>query len=604
MRFLFFLMFTLFLCSLHSQNTGDNPILKIGKITVTEEEFLNRYQLSPHFSDNELHPDSAKLSFLYSLIAEKLWALEGEKLMADTSGIFFYSMKSLKKMFLKDELYRAIIDKNILITPAEIDSAVSRFASVVYVKMIACRDDAEAFEISGLIQAGASFDSLLALRPEAKKQTGPFEVRLGSFDDTALEDSILFAPHGYVSGPVKARLGWIIFKVTEIVPNPLADDNPETVKNRVRNILYERESIKLTDAFMSSLLGGEQISGNEEQFRKILKLLTGLLSGKNISETEGYNLTENDLKSVYYGLSPDELKAPFVHMDENSPSTAEFLFYLYYQNARFKDKRPGYISEVLKMYSRFFIEHEVIAAEAVKRGFDRSAAVISDTEMWRANYLAQAAAGILSAKINVTDEELKEYFEKNSGGVISTTQVNILEILNTDLDVISFVLDQLSAGVDFRELAREVTQRTLVKDNGGEWGWFNADIAGEIGKIAAELEPGQLYGPIKTSVGYSVIKLIGKRMGSDSLYQPFDQIRDYLKQQIYVKKVNDLLIEKTIEMAGKQELFVDFEKIRSLNAIPLKVFTIRLIGFGGRMAALPYTVPFYDWVNYLKKPLF
>ncbi|NUM70400.1 MAG: peptidylprolyl isomerase [Ignavibacteriaceae bacterium] len=604
MRFLILLLFPLFLTSLYSQNSGDNTVLKIGKITVTEEEFLNRYQLSPHFSDNELNPDSARMSFLYSLAAEKLWALEGEKLMADTSGIFINSMNSLKKMFLKDELYREVIDKNIAITPAEIDSGVRRFTSVVYVKMIACRDEAEAGEIRGLIDAGASFDSLLALRPEAKKQTEPFEVKFGSFDDTALEDSILFAPDRYISGPVKARLGWIIFKVTEKVPNPLAVDKPETVKSRVRNVIYERRSLKLTDIFMSSLLGGREISGNEEQFRKVLKLLTGLLSVKNISDTEGYNLTENDLKSVYYGLSPDELKAPFVYTGENSPSTADFLFYIFYQNARFRDNRPGYIAEVLKMYSRYFIEHEALAAEAVKRGLDLSAPVIHDTEMWKDNYLAQSAAASFSADVKITDDELKEYYEKKSGGVISSTQVNILEILNTDLDVISFVLEQLAAGADFRELAREVTQRTLVKEKGGEWGWFNADMAGDIGKIAAELEPGQIYGPVKTSVGYSVIKLIGKRKGSDSLSHSFDQIKDYLRQQLYVKKVSDLLTEKTVKLAGEQEIFIDIEKIRSLNITPLKVFTIRMIGFGGRMAALPYTTPFYEWVKYLKKPLF
>lgn len=604
MRFLILLLFPLLLTSLYSQNSGDNPVLKIGKITVTEEEFLNRYQLSPHFSDNELNPDSARMSFLYSLTAEKLWALEGEKLMADTSGIFINSMNSLKKMFLKDELYREVIDKNIVITPAEIDSGVRRFTSVVYVKMIACRDEAEAGELSGLIDAGASFDSLLALRPEAKKQTEPFEVKFGSFDDTALEDSILFAPDGYISGPVKARLGWIIFKVVEKVPNPLADDKPETVKSRVRNVIYERRSLKLTDIFMSSLLGGKEISGNEEQFRKILKLLTGLLSVKNISDTEGYNLTENDLKSVYYGLSPDELKAPFVYTGENSPSTADFLFYIFYQNARFRDNRPGYIAEVLKMYSRYFIEHEALAAEAVKRGLDRSAPVIHDTEMWKDNYLAQSVVASFSADVKITDDELKEYYEKKSGGVISSTQVNILEILNTDLDVISFVLEQLASGADFRELAREVTQRTLVKEKGGEWGWFNADMAGDIGKIAAELEPGQIYGPVKTPVGYSVIKLIGKRKGSDSLSHSFDQIKDYLRQQLYVKKVSDLLTEKTVKLAGEQEIFIDIEKIRSLNITPLKVFTIRMIGFGGRMAALPYTTPFYEWVKYLKKPLF
>ncbi len=590
---------------LYSQNPGaPAPLVKVGNTEISEEEFLNRYQLSPHFTDHELNADSSRMTFLYSLIAEKLWALEGAKMINDSSGVFNLSMNSLKKMFLKDELYREVIEKNINISPAAIDSGLMRFAEISYVNMIAAKDESEAFSIYRSIQNGASFDSILASRPEAAKQTQPYEVKFGSFDDTALEDSILFAESGYISTPVKARLGRIIFRVLRKEKNPLADDKPETVRNRVYNIIYQRESVKLTDNFMNELLGGREIRGNEKEFRKLLQLLSQLLGTKKLSETEGYNLTEPDLLQLYGSFTAEELNSPFVYIDENSPSTADFLFYIFYQNARFKDNRPGYIAEMLKLYSRFFIEHEVLAEEAVKRGLEKSPRVINDLNMWRDNYLAQIAARAWSEDLEVTDEELQNYYKQKYGGLVSSTQVNILEILNTDLDVISYVLEQLESGADFKELAGEVTQRVLVKDKGGEWGWFNAEMAGEIGKIASELEPGQIFGPIKSSAGYSVIKLIGKRKGSDSLNQSFESMRDYLRQQLFIKKADDLLNSKTVELTGKYEIKADTDRIKALNTVPLKVFTIRMIGFGGKMAALPYTTPFYDWVRRLRTPLF
>ena len=59
-------------------------LAKVGSENITVEEFQNRFDFMPHLNYSSSNVDSIKKEFLYSLIAEKLWALEAEELRFDT----------------------------------------------------------------------------------------------------------------------------------------------------------------------------------------------------------------------------------------------------------------------------------------------------------------------------------------------------------------------------------------------------------------------------------------------------------------------------------------------------------------------------------------
>jgi hypothetical protein len=59
----------------------ENTVAQIGSEKISSQEFKLRFELSPYIPSNKhIDPDSIKYDFLYSLIAEKLWAKEAEDL--------------------------------------------------------------------------------------------------------------------------------------------------------------------------------------------------------------------------------------------------------------------------------------------------------------------------------------------------------------------------------------------------------------------------------------------------------------------------------------------------------------------------------------------
>ena len=88
-------------------------LAKIGSDKITVEEFQNRFDFMPHLNYSDSNIDSIKKEFLYSLIAEKLWALEADELQLDTVETIRLSLQSLKDLFVKDELFKQEVQSKI-----------------------------------------------------------------------------------------------------------------------------------------------------------------------------------------------------------------------------------------------------------------------------------------------------------------------------------------------------------------------------------------------------------------------------------------------------------------------------------------------------------
>ena len=108
---------TLFLTTVISNSAqssnNDKVLAAVGEIKITESEFLERFELTPQFGSHRKRLiDISKLDFLYTLIAEKLWALEAKNENLDQEKSYQTAVNSIEKMFVRDALYRTeILDK-------------------------------------------------------------------------------------------------------------------------------------------------------------------------------------------------------------------------------------------------------------------------------------------------------------------------------------------------------------------------------------------------------------------------------------------------------------------------------------------------------------
>jgi peptidyl-prolyl cis-trans isomerase SurA len=72
--------------------------------------------------------------------------------------------------------------------------------------------------------------------------------------------------------------------------------------------------------------------------------------------------------------------------------------------------------------------------------------------------------------------------------------------------------DRIAKGEDFGKVAKEASDDTQTRAQGGDMGWFAADAWGTaIGGQVKQLADGQVSAPFKSEVGYHLIKRLGTR---------------------------------------------------------------------------------------------
>ena len=175
--------------------------------------------------------------------------------------------------------------------------------------------------------------------------------------------------------------------------------------------------------------------------------------------------------------------------------------------------------------------------------------------------------------------------------------VNVAEILTDSLEIVNFVLKEVENGTGFKELARDFNKREWTKSTDGEYGFFPVNLHGEIGRIAAEMNIGEVYGPIKVKEGYSIIKLLDKKE-AESLppSRSFEEVKNDLKTEITNEVIFKDRVMKTVSLANQHGITINYDALKKVEVTNLSSFGIRNLGFGGKITAVPIIAPFSNWV--------
>lgn len=578
----------------------ENQVLaKVENIKITFEEFRNRYEFMPHLNYSSDNTDSLKREFLYSLIAEKLLGLEALKKRFDTLDFFQSSMKSLNKLFVKDELFKEVVESKITLTSDELSKGLLRIGKTLYVNIFTNPDSEKIFGFYTQLLSGPNSDSVISSNYDFAKQNKIFSIKLGTLNNILAEDIIFNLVPGEFSEPLKHNNEWYLFRlVEEEIDTSLLKDSEEA-KNKTISILKERKRRSISEIYLNNLLGGKTISANKELFNlfsdNLIDIIVNRINATKTDTSSKVELLPSDLIRLLKTIIGEKLNSLFVEQDELKLSLKDFIFYQMYQKLFFDELKPLRIKQILHAAVKQFIEDELIIQDGFRRNLHLLPSVKNDIDIWRTYYLAETMLQTFSDSVEISDEEIQSYLNEVYDDRGNVTQVNIIEIFNEDLDKMMIILDELSNGSDFIELAKRYNQREYTKKSNGEWGYFPVDSGGEIGKIASGLKVGQVYGPIKVKDGYSIIKLIDKREISDSLIKITEKPKDYFKMKLSLNKINQKINRYIAFLAKKYKVEINYNLLDKTELSQLNMFTYRLIGFGGKIAAMPITIPIFEW---------
>lgn len=148
----------------------------------------------------------------------------------------------------------------------------------------------------------------------------------------------------------------------------------------------------------------------------------------------------------------------------------------------------------------------------------------------------------LGAKIQVTDKELQDIYDKQKFQFVQPAEVKIAQIMlpftgldtasqdKTKADAMS-VLEKVKApGADFAALAKQYSQDPETKDKGGEMAWMSFSPWGPpFDQVVMAAPVGLIDQPVRSFKGYHIVKVIDKHAQRT---KSFDEVKDDLRKRV------------------------------------------------------------------------
>jgi parvulin-like peptidyl-prolyl isomerase len=601
---LFLLSFLCFI-TIHAQDTDDNAVLgTAGFKNITVLDFQERFEFTPQLgkmSDKTIK--EYQLKFLYTLLSEKLWAIDATEKGYDTTSVMRRVTKAFEDMFIRDRLFMIEIRGKAKYSRQEYLQAVKRQATKLYVNYLFSEDSTEIFKLYSLIKARVPFDSILSVSPEKVEQKKPEEIVYGQMSEE-MENELYKLKKDECSKPLESPEGWYIFKlVNKIESVVIGSENGESnIAQNAKKVLTARKEQMLQLEYYKNLLKNKRIDADAKLVKSLAFHISQILSAKKIAnhirDTVYIPLMTNDVADIQWKLGSDTLAKVLFTIGKQQYTVNDFLLALGFDIYKTNNPEINAVYRTVHVRLRKYIENELIAEQGRKVGLADDPEVKRELALWKDNYLYSMSRTKSLDSVVVSDTEALAYYNQIYKENFFPKQVNIIEILTDDVTTAMSVLEQAKAGNDFRELAKKYNRRKDTQKSGGEYGYFPVFLHGEIGEAAAKMVVNDIYGPIKLKEGYSVIKLIGKK--DEYVEYPsrtFEQVKDEIKDRLTYERVKRVLDYKTVDLARKYGINISSKAIENLQTSTVTSFGVHYLGFGGQVMAAPLLAPDNDWVE-------
>lgn len=147
---------------------------------------------------------------------------------------------------------------------------------------------------------------------------------------------------------------------------------------------------------------------------------------------------------------------------------------------------------------------------------------------------------LLAPNVEVTDEEVRTFFDSNSHLFAQQEMVRARHILVKTEDEAKALRQQLVDGADFAELAQQHSTDTGSAVRGGDLGWFGRGVMVEpFEKAAFALEVGEISEPVETSFGYHLILVEEKEQAKEA--ELTDDIAATIRNALIDEKIQQQL---------------------------------------------------------------
>ena len=190
------------------------------------------------------------------------------------------------------------------------------------------------------------------------------------------------------------------------------------------------------------------------------------------------------------------------------------------------------------------ITREILYQEAVRRKLDKTPDYQTQLDLAKQQIILAVLMEDLSKKLTPTEADVRKEYERvkaERGGEVGKQYKSRHILVKEEADAKQIIAD-LEAGGDFAAIAKEKSEDTGTKEQGGELDWSEAEgYVQPFGEALKALKKGErTKEPVKTSYGYHIIELEDVK----SLPFPeFDQVKPQIQQQLATKIRDDYIAD-------------------------------------------------------------
>ena len=583
------------LCISRSQPSEhqSSAIARAGTFYISEQEFLERYELLPwQYRNRANNIEESKLVFLYSLIAEKLLAQEALTRHVDQDSSYKHAMDGIKKMLVRDQLYREEISGKITLSKEEVRKAFIDAKRQLFLSYLYFEDSTDAAFVRKQLKNCSQFNrfqidtTMAVLRDTATLFWGEAEA--------PIEQAAFRLKKGECSPVVKASTGLYILHVERDVPNSFYTSmQPQVLFERVETKLRLRKENARLDEYIQNILKTKTGFSLPRSFKIIAKALTDAWKDEPPASEK---MITDSLLEVLSIRCQSILQDSLVVVGSSYWSVEDVLSRLRGEIFTIDPSRTTGVAMQLNNHIHVLVGQELLAEEALSRKLDERWAVSKELDMWRQQILAKYEEMDVQHNVQVSDQDVFQSLSDINPDM-QYPRVQIRELHTKDIRSMDKALNEAGAGVSLEMVIRNRSCDTHTAQNGGISEEFAINTRSPLGLLAWKMQVGAHQGPLKVKDEYIYFELLKKELPAritDSAFTSSMQTAASTARRLKQKKNLDVFIAKSAQERGF-DVYADRLKLLQVTKTPM--MTYRILGFGGKMFAAPFVTRQVDWMN-------
>jgi len=545
----------------------EESIAEVGSFTISKSDIVEllkrKYPNQDSFTDVDV---SVKKDLLEPLIVRKLYLNEGIEKGYDEdpefkNGFGNFQMRIIGSKYFESTVVDKIISKDML------DAALSKQgvelkASHILIAnnkspRVVNRTPEEALkrarEVEKRLKNGEDFAALVeefSDDPSAASNKGDLGYfvwgkMVPEFFDAAWDLQV-----GQISEPVESSYGYHIIRLDD--RRPVKDFK---VNKTPENIYRTKQALMRTYRDSARVLW-------ENQYEKLLSDADYQLYMENITQfadTLKSIIKEKPLTKELFSLALRDIT--FAKWDGDQITAGTFID-KYQANlpsifSNFRD--PAKLKQQVDRVTR----DKIVLEDARRLGLDEEEMVTKELNAFKENQMERLVeAHEIRDSLQVSDEEIKAYYDKNSSLFVRPEEIEIWEIDVEDQGLAGQLAMRAKNGENFEALARKYCEDKQLQKKSGYLGYKNKTGRGSVSQTALEAgQGGKIAGPVKYGRYWAILKT-GKLHKAS--VRPLEEVRRRIQSQIKNEKIKEakLAFEKKLQETYK--VTIDEEKLKAL----------------------------------------